>query len=157
MENLYIKAALQNWNLQVTRTGKLLDMMTGDDLLKEIAPGRHRAIYILGHLIAVNDTISEVIGTGKKAYPELYATFVQNPDRAVLEIPTGDELKSYWILVHERLKTEFLTVGNDGWLTRHTLVTDEDFAKDPGRNKLNVLLNRTNHLAFHLGQLRLLV
>ncbi|HEY0244018.1 MAG TPA: hypothetical protein VGC01_00515, partial [Mucilaginibacter sp.] len=84
-------------------------------------------------------------------------TFVQNPDRAVLEIPTGDELKSYWILVNERLKTEFLTVGNDGWLTRHTLVTDEDFAKDPGRNKLNVLLNRTNHLAFHLGQLRLLV
>jgi hypothetical protein len=158
MENLYIKTALQNWDLQVMRTGKILDTMTGDDLLKEIAPGRNRAIYILGHLIAVSDGISEILGTGKKAYPELYATFVQNPDRSDFETPTtGDELKSYWNQVNERLKTEFLAIGNDEWLKRHNAVTDEDFVKDPGRNKLNILLNRANHLAFHLGQLRLLV
>jgi len=32
-------------------------------------------------------------------------------------------------------------------------MTDEDLAKDPGRNKLSVLINRTNHMAYHIGQL----
>jgi uncharacterized damage-inducible protein DinB len=157
MENPYIKAALQIWDLQVMRTGKILDMLTGDDFLKEIAPGKNRAIYVLGHLIAVSDAMSEIIGTGKKAYPELYATFVQNPDRSGMETPTGDELKSYWNEVSERLRAELLTVSDEEWLSRHNTVNDEDFAKDRSRNKLSVLLNRTNHLAFHLGQLRLLI
>jgi hypothetical protein len=29
-------------------------------------------------------------------------------------------------------------------------------AKEPHRNKLNLLMNRTNHLSYHLGQLVLL-
>jgi hypothetical protein len=44
----------------------------------------------------------------------------------------------------------------DAWLSRHESMTDADFEKDPARNKLSVLLNRTNHLSFHFGQLRLL-
>jgi hypothetical protein len=35
-------------------------------------------------------------------------------------------------------------------------MTEEDFEKEPGRNKLSVLINRTNHMAYHLGQLVLL-
>jgi len=31
--------------------------------------------------------------------------------------------------------------------------SDEDYAKDPTRNRLSVLLSRTNHLAYHLGQI----
>jgi hypothetical protein len=34
-------------------------------------------------------------------------------------------------------------------------MTDEDFAKNPARNKLSVLLNRTSHVAYHLGQMLL--
>jgi hypothetical protein len=32
-------------------------------------------------------------------------------------------------------------------------MTDEDYAKDPMRNRLSVLLSRTNHLSFHIGQI----
>jgi hypothetical protein len=31
-------------------------------------------------------------------------------------------------------------------------MTDEDFKANPLRNRLAVLLNRTNHLSYHLGQ-----
>jgi hypothetical protein len=111
---------------------------------------------VLGHLVAVDDAISEIMGTGKRAYPELFAPFVQEPDKPGTEIPSVEELKNYWNLVHERLKQEFITLAPANWFDRHNSMTDEDFEKDPSRNKLSVLLNRTGHLAYHLGQLRLL-
>jgi hypothetical protein len=33
-----------------------------------------------------------------------------------------------------------------------TSVSEEDFAKDASRNRFAVLLSRTNHLSYHLGQ-----
>jgi len=38
------------------------------------------------------------------------------------------------------------------WAQRHAVVSEEDFAKDPSRNRFAVLLSRTNHLSYHLGQ-----
>ena len=35
---------------------------------------------------------------------------------------------------------------------RHAVVSEEDFARDPSRNRFAVLLSRTNHLSSHLGQ-----
>jgi len=42
------------------------------------------------------------------------------------------------------------------WMGRHMSVSEEDFAKEPQRNKFNVLIGRTNHQSYHLGQLNLL-
>jgi hypothetical protein len=39
------------------------------------------------------------------------------------------------------------------WFQKHNSVSEEDFVKEPHRNKLNLIINRTNHLASHLGQL----
>ena len=41
------------------------------------------------------------------------------------------------------------------WLQRHTAASDADFAKDPSRNRMAVVLTRTNHISYHLGQLML--
>jgi ribose 1,5-bisphosphokinase PhnN len=38
------------------------------------------------------------------------------------------------------------------WVQRHSAVSEEDFAKDASRNRFAVLLSRTNHLSYHLGQ-----
>jgi hypothetical protein len=38
------------------------------------------------------------------------------------------------------------------WLVRHTAVSEPDFVKDPSRNRFAILLSRTNHLSYHLGQ-----
>jgi hypothetical protein len=42
------------------------------------------------------------------------------------------------------------------WLKKHASVSDEDFAKDPQRNRFSVLLSRTTHISFHLGQTALI-
>jgi hypothetical protein len=44
----------------------------------------------------------------------------------------------------------------DEWFQKHTAVTSEDFAKEPHRNRLNIVVTRTSHLSYHLGQLVLL-
>ena len=39
------------------------------------------------------------------------------------------------------------------WLARrHTAVLEEDFSKEPLRNRLSILLTRTNHLSYHISQ-----
>ena len=43
------------------------------------------------------------------------------------------------------------------WLERHDSVSAEDFAKEPQRNRLAMLLSRTTHAAMHEGQMRLAV
>jgi hypothetical protein len=35
-------------------------------------------------------------------------------------------------------------------------VSPEDFVEEPHRNELNVLINRTGHVANHIGQMNLL-
>jgi hypothetical protein len=58
--------------------------------------------------------------------------------------------------VNTRLTAAREQLEPDVWLTRHNSVSDEDFAKDPLRNRLSLLMNRTTHAAFHLGQMRLI-
>jgi len=43
----------------------------------------------------------------------------------------------------------------DDWLKKHTAVSDEDFSKNPTRNRLAVVLNRTNHASVHTEQIAL--
>jgi hypothetical protein len=43
----------------------------------------------------------------------------------------------------------------DEWLHQHRAMSEEDYAKDPTRNRLAVLLSRTNPLSYHLGQVTL--
>ncbi len=142
--------------MQVKRTEQLFNSCSEEQLLKEIAPGKNRSIYIIGHMIAYHDAMNEILGTGKRSYSQLDAAFMHNPDRTGFDMPSVAELKQYWNDVHEQLSNAFEAMHQDDWFKRHNNMTDEDFAKEPARNKLSVLLNRTNHVAYHLGQLRLL-
>jgi hypothetical protein len=46
----------------------------------------------------------------------------------------------------------FASISAADWLKKHAAVSEEDFLKEPLRNRLAILLSRTNHLAYHLGQ-----
>jgi hypothetical protein len=155
-QTVLARIALNAWQIQVDRTTKFINESSDELLLKEIAPGKNRGIYLMGHLIAIHDAMPEILGFGKKAHPELAAIFITAPDKTVDKIPTVSELRAIWPSVHDRLKNEFSNMPADKWFTRHESMTDADFEKDPARNKLSVLVNRTNHLAYHFGQLRLL-
>jgi hypothetical protein len=54
------------------------------------------------------------------------------------------------------LSEHFSKLSFTEWFQKHNAVSETDFAKEPHRNKLNIVINRTNHLANHLGQLLLL-
>ena len=68
---------------------------------------------------------------------------------------SGRTLKSILVDTDRELWNAFTQWSPAGWLSRHTSVSVEDFAKEPHRNRLSVLLSRNSHLASHLGQIAL--
>jgi hypothetical protein len=152
-EQLIIKSAVDAWTTHIGRTDKLLQSLSDEQLQQQTAPGRNSGVYLLGHLTAVHDGLFPLFGLGDKRYPQLEELFVTNPDKPGAEGPSINDLRQYWDRVNKDLHQYFSqwTVGE--WLQRHAAVSEEDFVKEPHRNRLNVLVSRTNHLAYHLGQL----
>ena len=93
-----------------------------------------------------------LLSLGERLHPELDAPFLTNPDRAIPELPKTEEIKKSWEEINSRLLAGFESFSATEWLQKHASVSDEDFAKDPSRNRFAILLSRTNHLSFHLGQ-----
>jgi hypothetical protein len=156
-KELFIKMVISAWDTQNSRVTKIIDSLSDAQLHADTAPGRNSGFYLIGHLIAVNDALLPLLGWGDRLYAQLDAPFVKNPDKSGLEVPTLAELKTYWKQVNEKLSAAILTMKPDDWFTKHTAVSNEDFAKEPHRNKLNIIINRTNHTSNHLGQLNYLV
>ena len=152
---LPVKVAINSWRLVLERADKTFSQLTADRFLGEVAPGKNRILYLLGHLTAVHDRMFSILGLGPRLYPDLDAVFIDNPDKAVSEMPSAGQLKQYWNEVNEKLLAQFQSLCPDEWLLQHRAMSDEDYAKDPTRNRLAVLLSRTNHLSYHLGQVTL--
>ena len=150
------KMIFDRWNASIKNCDTLLNSFTYEQLQKEIAPNKNRGIYLLGHLIAVHDDMIILLDTGEKLYPELHKTFIDSPDKAIAEIPSATELRNYWSKQCEVMKQKFENLKPEEWFEKHTAVSTEDFAKEPHRNKLNIILTRTTHLQYHIGQLVLL-
>jgi hypothetical protein len=155
-EELYVKMALNGWDANIKRADALFKGFSDEVLATEIAPGRNRGIYLLGHLIAVHDAMPVILGLGERHYPELEAPFLTSPDKSGQEMPDADTLRKQWAETNNRLTGLFGNMQPADWFRKHTAVSTEDFEKEPYRNKLNVLLGRTSHLAGHIGQLALL-
>jgi len=150
---LFVKMALDGWNGQNKRLTDLVNKLSDEQLLAETAPGRNTGIYLLGHLIAVSDGLLPLLGFGQRFYPEWEQVFLRNPDNSGLPKPGITELRTALVKVNAELDAHFAKMQPADWLAKHTTVSAEDFAKEPHRNKLNVLLSRTAHTAYHLGQM----
>src|SRR5712692_1065024 len=154
-QQLAVKVVINSWKLVVERAGKKFSALTEDQLLKEVAPGKNRLIYIWGHLTAIHDAMFPILGLGPRMHSELDAIFVSSPDKAGAQLPPVGGLRKYWDEVNGKLLSQFATLSADEWLQRHYAMSEEDYAKDPTRNRLAVLLSRTNHMSYHLGQITL--
>src|SRR5229473_2179176 len=97
-EGSYVALGLKTWNAQIDRADKLFAGLSSEEILREIAPGRNRLLYLWGHLTAVHDAMLPLLSLGERLHPEF------------------------------------------------------DVAKYPSRNRFAILLSRTNHLSYHLGQ-----
>lgn len=152
----FLKMTFDRWYGSIKNWDTILDSLTDETLLKEIAPGKNRGIYLLGHLIAVHDEMLKLLDMGEKQYPELYESFIKSPDKATDQLPSASELRSFWTKQCEALKEKFDRLKPEEWFEKHTVVSAEDFIKEPHRNKLNIIITRTSHLQYHSGQLVLL-
>jgi DinB family protein len=151
-QQLSVKVAINSWRLAVERADKIFSNLTEGQLSKEVAPGKNRLIYIWGHLIAIHDAMFSILGLGPRLHAELDTIFVSSPDKTVAQVPSAQELKRYWNEVNSKLLSRFESLSAEEWLQRHGAMSEEDYTRDPTRNRLAVLLSRTNHLSFHLGQ-----
>src|SRR6266481_2168160 len=151
-EGSYVALGLKTWNAQIDRADKLFGGVSSEEVLQEIAPGRNRLLYLWGHLTAVHDAMLPLLGLRERFHPEFDVAFVSNPDKSQATIPSHEQVRRAWKTVNGELSKGFEKMPWPDWLQRHVAVSEEDFAKDPSRNRFSILLSRTNHLSYHLGQ-----
>ncbi|MFD2162805.1 DinB family protein [Paradesertivirga mongoliensis] len=154
-QEVIIKMVLDAWHLKVSQFDKLLVELSDEQLLKEVAPGRNRGIYLLGHLTTLADSIFPLLGFEKQA-PHLWKPFVQTSDKDSADVLTVAELRQEWIKVTTMLWEKIAAISSNEWFERHSAISEEDFLKEPHRNKLNIVLSRVSHVDYHLGQIQFL-
>jgi hypothetical protein len=154
-ENLFVKMVLNAWELNIKRASSTIEGFTDDYLFTEVSPGKNRVVYLLGHLTAVHDNMQPLLGIGERMYPQLDEIFVSNPDKKIKTLPPVKDLRANWTNLNEVLASKFHKMPVEEWFQKHSSISDEDFAKEPHRNKLSIVITRTNHLSYHWGQIML--
>ncbi len=136
----FVDSALRGWKSNVERADKLFGALSPEQLDKEVA------------LAAVNDSLLPLLGIGERLHPEFDVMFLSNPDKSIQLTVSRQSLKGAWQEINEKLWDGFLKFSASDWVQRHTAVSEADFKREPHRNRFTVLLGRTAHLAYHLGQ-----
>src|SRR4026209_2841746 len=148
----FVALALKSWKTHVDRAEKLFGALSSDELLREIAPGRNRVLYLWGHLTAAHDAMLPLLALRERLHPEFDVAFISNPDRSRADIPSHEQVREAWDAVNAELWKGFEKMSSNDWVQRHAAVSEEDFAKDASRNRFAVLLSRTHHLSYRRGQ-----
>jgi hypothetical protein len=151
-EELLSITALNSWKLVISRLDQNLAALSDEQFQKQVAPGKNRLFYLVGHLTAVHDRLFPMLGIGERLHPELDEPYIANPDRAFTDPVSTSGLRKAWTEVNSSLTVAFEKFTPGDWLQKHSAVSDEDFAKDPMRNRLAVVMSRTNHASYHFGQ-----
>jgi hypothetical protein len=141
-----------SWKLVIGRVDKILGELDDEHLQRQVAPGKNRVFYLLGHLTATHDRMFSLLGLGDRLHPELDEAYLTNPDGKLADPLSATELRRVWSEVNNRLTAALERFTLEDWLQKHTAVSDEDFVKDPTRNRLAVVISRTSHATYHSGQ-----
>lgn len=149
-----IKIALDAWHSRVKLADKLLSELTDEQLLKEVAPNKERGIYLLGQMVSINDSMFTLFNLCSPIFPDLKRIFLDNPDKAIVEIPSVEEIRQNWVNVHIQLAKQFAIMRPNEWYQKPAV--EQDISKDSQASKFYILISKTNDLSYHLGQLSLL-
>jgi len=149
------RTAIASWKQTIARLDEALAKLSDADLERRVAPDRNRVVYLVGHLTAVHDRMLPLLMLGDRMHPELDEPFLTEADSHTPYTLSATELRRMWTEVNTKLTSAIDALPADKWLDRHASVSAEDFAREPLRNRLSVLLSRTSHAAFHQGQIRL--
>ena len=155
-QQLCVKMVLDAWTKEIGATNALLEKLSDEQLMQEVSPTRNRGVYLLGHLTAEHDEMLSLLRFQEAMYPELMPMFMDAPDKTVATLPSILQLRAQWKTVNDTLMGHLNALPAEEWFTRHPSISDENFLKEPHRDRLNVSISRTSHLAYHRGQLALL-
>jgi uncharacterized damage-inducible protein DinB len=148
---------LLQWDTYNRRMQKVLDTISDEDFHKPIIPDGNSPSWLLGHLADTDDALLELFGIRKRMFPDLAKIYHHERGTNQSGHLTKEELSTQWKAIVEELNRAIKSYSEKNWLSRHTVVSEEDFMKEPHRNKLNVMLSRVTHKASHLGQIALQV
>ena len=150
-EKVFVENTIAVWKSALERADKLFASFEEKELLKEVAPGRNRLVYLWGHLTAMHDRMLVLLGISDRIHSDFDSVFLTSVDKAN-EVPPVENIRLAWKQVNDRLNEGISKFSAAQWLEKHAAVSEDDFVKDPLRNRLSILLTRTNHLTYHLGQ-----
>ena len=155
--DLFARTALASWKQNLDRLDRVFAAASDDQLQQEVAPGKNRLFYLLGHLVAVHDRMLPLLRLGARLHPELDEPFLTKADRTAPDTITPASLRAAWTEVNSALTSAMESLPAAAWLERHDAISAEDFDREPLRNRLSVLLSRGGHVQFHTGQIRLII
>ncbi len=146
-EGSYVALGLKVWKAQIDRADKLFGSLSSEEVLREIAPGRNRLLYLWGHLTAIHDAMLPLLGLRERLHPEFDVAFVSNPDKSRAGIPSHEQVRRAWNVVNAELWKGFEKMSWSDWVQRHSAVSEA-----PGlRFREPLMLVRR---AIHSGELR---
>lgn len=148
-----IEICLIQWDTYNRRMQKMLDALTIDHFNKAIVPGGNSPSWLMGHLADTDDALLELFGIRKRMFPQLAKIYHHERGTNQTGHLSKEELNTQWKAIVAELDNTFKSMSESDWHNRHMAVTEEDFKKEPHRNKLNVMLSRVSHKASHLGQI----
>jgi hypothetical protein len=123
-----VALGLKVWKTQIDRADKLFGSLSSEEVLREIAPGRNRLLYLWGHLTAIHDAMLPLLGLRERLHPELDVAFVSNPDKSRADIPSHEQVRRAWNVVNAELLKGFEAMSWSDWFQRHAAVSEGDFA-----------------------------
>jgi len=114
-----VALALKAWKTQIERADKLFGALSSEEVLREIAPGRNRVLYLWGHLTAAHDAMLPLLGLRERLHPEFDVAFISNPDRSRADIPSHEQVRGAWSVVSAELWKGFEKMSWNDWVQRH--------------------------------------
>ncbi|MBI1769946.1 MAG: DinB family protein [Bacteroidetes bacterium] len=144
---------LLQWNTYNTRMQKVFETISDENFNKPITSNGNSPSWIMGHLADTDDALLELFGIGSRKHPELKTIYHHEKGTNQTGHLSKSDLMNKWKSITGELDKAFKSWSESDWLSRHTAVSEEDFKKEPHRNKLNVMLSRVGHRASHLGQI----
>jgi uncharacterized damage-inducible protein DinB len=155
MEQALIKQLITQWEKDLLAMNAIFEKYSDTSAAAEVAPGRNSVIYLLGHMVAVNDRMIEALDAGERRHADLDKAFLEDADSKT-GYPSYASLLDRWKETNARLSAAIQQQSPADWLRRHHYISEADFQKEPHRNRLAILISRLTHLNTHLGQLKLL-
>jgi uncharacterized damage-inducible protein DinB len=150
-----IQICLLQWDSYNRRMLKMLNTVSEENFNTPVIPGGNSPSWLFGHLADTDDALLPLLGIGERIHPELAKIYLHERGSNQSGHLTRQELIAKWTDIVKALDDHFKSLSENDWLQRHTAASEEDFKKEPQRNKLNVLLSRVTHKASHLGQITL--